>query len=169
MVSWTVTRSPFCMACQFAPFQDVAQVRFGDEPYPVTGGLGNIFTDFLGRQTQRTDLGGKSRRSTNLTSGGTEGAVRILVSQVFHAQTVAKAGRQVGDPGGEGARCDKRPRRHIVSVMSSGSRARRGCYTYIVFTSLGSNLGAAVAGKVSRESAGVPSTAVATAARATYA
>lgn len=73
------------MACQFAPFQDVAQVRFGNEPYPVAGGLGDIFTDLLGRQTQRTDLGGKSRRSTNLTSGGTEGAVRILVSRVFHA------------------------------------------------------------------------------------
>jgi hypothetical protein len=42
------------------------------ETFPVTGSLGNIFTNFLGRQTQRTDLGGKCRLSTNLTTGGTE-------------------------------------------------------------------------------------------------
>lgn len=93
-----MTRSPFYGACQFAPLQDVAQVHFGGEPYPITSGLGDIFTDLLGRQTKRTDLGGKSRRSTNLTSGGTEGAVRILVSPTFHAQRVCEAGRQVGVP-----------------------------------------------------------------------
>jgi hypothetical protein len=39
---------------------------------PVTGSLGDIFTDLLGRETERTDLGGKSGRGTNLTTGGTE-------------------------------------------------------------------------------------------------
>lgn len=39
---------------------------------PVAGGLGDIFTDLLGRETKRTDLGGKSGRGTDLTTSGTE-------------------------------------------------------------------------------------------------
>lgn len=39
---------------------------------PVTSGLGNVFTDLLGRKTKRTNLGGERRRGTNLTTGGTE-------------------------------------------------------------------------------------------------
>lgn len=31
-----------------------------------------LLTNLLGRQTQRTDLGGKCRLSTNLTTGGTK-------------------------------------------------------------------------------------------------
>lgn len=47
--------------------------------YPVTGGLGDIFTDLLGGETKRTDLGGKSGRGTDLTSGGTEVNDLLLV------------------------------------------------------------------------------------------
>lgn len=43
--------------------------------HPVTGSLGDIFTDLLGRETKRTDLRGKGRRGTNLTTGGTEVAI----------------------------------------------------------------------------------------------
>lgn len=43
--------------------------------YPVTSSLGDIFTNFLGRKTQRTNLGRKSGGGTDLTSGGTEVAV----------------------------------------------------------------------------------------------
>ena len=70
---------------------------------PVTGGLGDIFTDLLGRQTERTDLRedvcqkliwacicdlgvirathlwGQSGRSTHLTTGGTEVDDLLLV------------------------------------------------------------------------------------------
>lgn len=42
------------------------------ETLPVTSGLGNVFTDLLGGKTKRTDLGGKSRGGTNLTTGGSE-------------------------------------------------------------------------------------------------
>lgn len=42
------------------------------ETLPVTSGLGNVFTDLLGRETKRTNLGGKRRRGTDLTTGGTE-------------------------------------------------------------------------------------------------
>lgn len=42
------------------------------ETLPVTSGLGNVFTDLLGRETKRTNLGGKGRRGTNLTTGGSE-------------------------------------------------------------------------------------------------
>lgn len=44
--------------------------------YPVTGGLCDIFSDLLGRQTQRTDLGGKRRGGTDLTTSSEEVAVR---------------------------------------------------------------------------------------------
>lgn len=38
----------------------------------VLGGLSNVFTDLLGRQTKRTNLGGQGRRGTNLSSGGSQ-------------------------------------------------------------------------------------------------
>lgn len=37
---------------------------------PVTSSLGDVFTDLLGRQTQRTDLGSEGGRGTNFTTGG---------------------------------------------------------------------------------------------------
>jgi len=40
--------------------------------YPVTSGLGDIFTDLLWRETERTNLWRKSGGGTNLTTGGTE-------------------------------------------------------------------------------------------------
>ena len=52
-------------------------------PYPVTSGLCNIFTDLLRRQTERTDLGRKRGRSTNLTTGGTEVDDLLLVGVEF--------------------------------------------------------------------------------------
>jgi hypothetical protein len=41
-------------------------------PYPVASGLGNVFSDLLGGETQRTDLGSKSRGGTDLTTSGAE-------------------------------------------------------------------------------------------------
>ena len=89
MVSWTVTRSPFCRACQWTPLQNVAQVRVGDGSYPVTGGLGDIFTDLLGRKTERTDLGRKGGRGTDLTSGGTEVDNLLLVGIELGSFTIS--------------------------------------------------------------------------------
>jgi len=51
-------------------------IKFGGGfPYPVTSSLCDIFTDLLRRETKRTDLGGKGRRGTNLTTGRPEGAI----------------------------------------------------------------------------------------------
>lgn len=47
--------------------------------YPVTSGLGDIFTDLLGGETKRTDLGSECGRSTNLTTSGTEVDNLLLV------------------------------------------------------------------------------------------
>lgn len=43
--------------------------------YPVASRLRDILTNFLGGQTQRTDLGGERGGGTDLTSGGTEVAI----------------------------------------------------------------------------------------------
>jgi hypothetical protein len=40
--------------------------------YPVTCRLGDVFSDLLGRQTERTDLGSESRGCTDLTTSGSE-------------------------------------------------------------------------------------------------
>jgi hypothetical protein len=42
------------------------------ESLPVASGLGDIFTDFLGRETKRTDLGGKSGGGTDFTTSGAQ-------------------------------------------------------------------------------------------------
>lgn len=42
------------------------------ETLPVTSVLGNIFTDLLGRQTQRTDLGSQSGLGTDFTTSHTQ-------------------------------------------------------------------------------------------------
>jgi hypothetical protein len=52
-------------------------------PYPVTSGLGDIFTDLLGRETKRTDLGGKGRRGADLTTGRAQVAVNRSSVVVF--------------------------------------------------------------------------------------
>jgi hypothetical protein len=52
------------------------------QAFPVAGSLGNIFSDLLGRKTQRTDLGGESRRGTNLATSGTEVATIALVCKL---------------------------------------------------------------------------------------
>jgi hypothetical protein len=36
------------------------------ETLPVSSALGNVFSDLLGRETERTNLGGESAGSTNL-------------------------------------------------------------------------------------------------------
>ena len=56
--------------------------------YPVTSGLCDVFAHLLGRETEGTDLGGESRRSTDLTTGCPEVAVSgtivsLLVVLVF--------------------------------------------------------------------------------------
>jgi hypothetical protein len=40
--------------------------------YPVTSGLGDIFSDLFGGETERTNLWRESRGGTDFTSGGTE-------------------------------------------------------------------------------------------------
>lgn len=55
--------------------------------YPVASGLGDIFTNFLGGKTQRTDLGGKSGGGTDLTSGSTE--VANINQSVYHLPRTA--------------------------------------------------------------------------------
>jgi hypothetical protein len=40
--------------------------------YPVTSSLGDIFTDFLGGETQGTDLGGQRGGGTYFTTSCTE-------------------------------------------------------------------------------------------------
>lgn len=42
------------------------------ETFPVTSGLGNVFSDLLGGETKGTDLGGQSGRGTDLTTGRSE-------------------------------------------------------------------------------------------------
>jgi hypothetical protein len=44
------------------------QLNSDTETLPVSSTLGNIFSDLLGRKTERTDLGGKGGRSTNLVT-----------------------------------------------------------------------------------------------------
>lgn len=48
------------------------QLNSDSETLPVTSGLGDIFTDLLGGETEGTDLGGQSGRGTDLTSDGSE-------------------------------------------------------------------------------------------------
>jgi len=70
MVSLTVTRRPFYKIISIF----LAQQRI-QKSYPVTGSLGNVFSDLLGRETQRTNLGSKSRGGTDLTTSGAEVAI----------------------------------------------------------------------------------------------
>ena len=59
------------------------------ETLPVASGLGDIFTDLLGRKTERTDLGRKGGRGTNLTSGGTEVDNLLLVGIELGSFTIS--------------------------------------------------------------------------------
>jgi len=70
-----VTRRPFCDLVSILTIFAVEEVI----PYPVTSGLGDIFTDLLGRETKGTDLRGKRRGGTDLTSGGAEVNDLLLV------------------------------------------------------------------------------------------
>lgn len=74
------------------------QVQAGGEySYPVAGSLGDVLSDLLGRQTQRTDLGGKSGRGTDLTTGGAEVAiVPSNVSIVCSVPTISCRSRVEG-------------------------------------------------------------------------
>lgn len=47
-----------------------------ERTYPIASGLGNIFTDLLWRQTERTNFGSESSRSTNFTTSGSQVAAR---------------------------------------------------------------------------------------------
>lgn len=68
-----MTRRPFCLWYQYEKI--FGSLYDSGCTHPVTGSLGDIFTDLLGGETKRTDLRGKGRRGTNLTTGGTEVAV----------------------------------------------------------------------------------------------
>lgn len=51
--------------------------------YPVASRLSDVFSDLLGRETKRTNLGSQSGRCTNLATSGTEVAIIILVSRTM--------------------------------------------------------------------------------------
>merc|ERR1712025_290792 len=55
---------------------------------PLSGVLGNVVTNLLGRQTQRTDLGGQRGGGSDLASNGSE-------VDVFHLIGI-KLGRHLG-------------------------------------------------------------------------
>lgn len=113
MVSFTVTRSPFCRFPKVLGQISVLSCHSScGEAYPVTSRLGDIFTDLLGRETKRTDLGSESRGCTDLTASGAEVAI------VFQT-------RQFSGPQAEGV------------VSRTGVR-----FTYMTLISLGSTLGA---------------------------
>lgn len=59
------------------------------ETLPVASGLGDVFTDLLGRKTERTDLGRKGGRGTDLTSGGTEVDNLLLVGIELGSFTIS--------------------------------------------------------------------------------
>lgn len=48
-------------------------------PYPITGVLGDIFTNLLGRQTEGTDLGSQSRLGSDLTTSHSQ-VTNIFIS-----------------------------------------------------------------------------------------
>jgi hypothetical protein len=45
------------------------QLNSDTETLPVSSALGNVFSDLLGGETERTNLGGESTGSTNLYDG----------------------------------------------------------------------------------------------------
>lgn len=69
------------------------------ETLPVASGLGDIFTDLLGRKTERTDLGRKGGRGTDLTSGGTEVDNLLLVGIELGSFTISYQHCRIVDVG----------------------------------------------------------------------
>ena len=101
----------------------VSSFRSPWSAYPVASGLGDIFSDLLGRKTQGTDLGSESGRGTDLTTGGPEVAEVNRISPWFveRFSWLSK------------------------SYPARGFEVRLGVpFTYITLISLGSNLGAVV-------------------------
>lgn len=47
----------------------------GVSTYPVDGGFGNVFTDLLGRKTERSDLGRQRGLRSDLTTCHTQMAI----------------------------------------------------------------------------------------------
>lgn len=69
----------------------------GAYAYPVTGSLGDVLTDLLGRETKRTDLRRKSGRGTDLTTSGAEVAIfpaSSASSVLFGARVAISVGRK---------------------------------------------------------------------------
>lgn len=62
--------------------------------YPVTSRLGDIFTNLLGRQTERTDLGGQSRLGSDFTTGHPQVAARKVVS--IASESARRQLREIG-------------------------------------------------------------------------
>lgn len=57
--------------------------------YPVASGLGDIFTDLLGGETERTDLGGKSRLGADLTTCGPQVATYgVRIGMLWQGQSI---------------------------------------------------------------------------------
>ena len=69
------------------------------ETLPVASGLGDIFTDLLGRKTERTDLGRKGGGGTDLTSGGTEVDNLLLVGIELGSFTISYQHCRIVDVG----------------------------------------------------------------------
>ncbi len=79
--------------------------------YPITSGFCNVFTNFLGRKSQGTDLWCERRGRSNLTAGSPQMAMSVSWVKTYRLQYI---------------------------------------YTYMTFTSLGSNFGAGCENLVSR-------------------
>ena len=79
MVRRTVTRRPF-YSSEDEPLVLYRSLSVLGCPYPVTSVLGNIFTDLLGGQTERTNLGGQSRLGTDLTTSHSQVAMKLLAA-----------------------------------------------------------------------------------------
>lgn len=133
MVSLTVTRRPFCNTRRArshavrnrVPLSN-SRGRAGRCSYPVTSGLRNVLTDLLGGQTKRTDLGGKSRGGTDLTTGRPEVAVSSVVVSSRLLPLLFLSGERVRIAGGRGR-----------------GGTGEACCSYMILISLGSILGAA--------------------------
>ena len=70
IVRRTVTRRPFFK--WVSVLQVVGSVLVGAESYPIPCGFRNVFSDFLRRKTQRTDLRRKRGRGADFTARGAQ-------------------------------------------------------------------------------------------------
>lgn len=88
----------FNVSLSLRTFRDRGNSRFDvvcasqrSNSYPVASGLGNIFSDLLGGQTQRTDLGSQSGGGTDLTTSGTEVAISNKSASIIRSNSLVSS------------------------------------------------------------------------------